>query len=214
VTGNPPPERRQNRRPHLFLSHRDVEPDRSVAKVICRALEHPGSAARVWIPVYRAVPDIRLGADVRKKIFPNIEASVGLVALWTSKTAEKPDWVLREIKYARRCGKLVALLVEPEVARPSGWPKYIEYYELEEFRSHSGWGWYARYAPDIQLAVIERLVDALRDFYVRGTYAMMRRSNPVARRTREIRKALRSRTENKRSGGDARRNVTAGSENP
>jgi hypothetical protein len=137
--------------------------------------------------VYQAKLDYQLGIDIRKKIFPHILSSVGLVALWTSKAAEKPDWVLREIKYAKRNGKLVALLVEPMVEPPTGWPKYIERFPLNEFGSGMTFG---QTSMHVQIRNVTRTIRALRAFYANGTLAEMRRTNPITKQVRVIRRTL------------------------
>jgi len=165
---------------HLFLSHRDIQPDNKIVFVIRWALEHPGEdgapfAGEAPIRVYQAKVDYQLGLDIRKKIFPNILSSVGLVALWTSQAAEKPDWVLREIRYARRHGKLVALLVQPGIDLPPGLPKYVEHFRLDEFGSDAGFG---NIPIPLQIQWITRTITALRPFYANGVRAETNRSGP------------------------------------
>jgi hypothetical protein len=144
---------------YLFFCYRDADPDRKVVGHLIREVPH--------IPFYRAVLDNEPTGDVRKKMYPRILDSIGVVGLWTSR-AEESRWIVSELRYARKNQKDPLLFRDgPQSGRPRGWPLLAIYHDLLEFNSPAGWGNenVSIYSDDVRSLTLKGPIDTLVKYY-------------------------------------------------
>lgn len=99
-----------------FISFKDPE-DEPLAMLAKKYFERAGLNA------YVATKDERVGSKLWKtKIPPAIRRSSGLLAIWTPRTAAKPENIVREISLANGYGVPVGMFLGDDAAPPVEYP--------------------------------------------------------------------------------------------
>lgn len=135
---------------YFFISHKDPE-NTIEAKSLDYYLE------KIGFKGYLAEEDRQPGRDLwHEKILPAIEKCAGLIAIWTEKTAQQPEAMLREIKYAQEKNKRIIPLVEKDLDIPDILKGQNEYANAKDTISE----------PDLV-----KLVEEIHQMYMSGIFS-------------------------------------------
>ena len=133
----------------FFISHKDPE-DTNIGQ----KLKH--FMGKLGLKGYLSEEDKRPGVDLwKEKIPPAVTASIGVVILWTSNAANKPENIYRELELAKSCRRRLIMAPEHGVPVPDGFPGGIEYLEFNPKN------------PD----ELKRLAISIYEEYCRGGYS-------------------------------------------
>lgn len=95
--------------------------------------------ARAGLRPYRASDDTQTGVDIWiRKIFPAIEASAGVLVIWTPNTAASPDSVLKEMLHAKERKIPTGLFLSSDSSPPAEYlSSVLEYYKFDPSAPHA-----------------------------------------------------------------------------
>ena len=106
---------------YFFISHKDPE-DTDLATKLDFYLRKIGLEGIV------SENDRRPGLDYwNEKIFPSIDYCLALIVIWTSNASKDYKNIFREVKYAKKNGKIIIPLIERGVAIPKLFENSNEY---------------------------------------------------------------------------------------
>lgn len=139
------------RRKLVFISH-VVPEDEEKARHVKTFLEKAGISGYMW------EEDTQPGAAYwPEKLFPKIDTSNGLVAIWSAATEAHPDGVRKEVDRARRARTPICKvypLVEQVGGHPTRLPLFSELFPTSDIE-------HLRFTPDELRRVIVSLVEAI-----------------------------------------------------
>ena len=112
-------------RSSYFISHKIPE-DTNLAQRLVHYLEKIGFGG------YNAESDRQPGQHIwNEKIYPTIDKSARLIVLWTAEAEKHPEFIKKEIQYAKKKGKRIMAFIEKDT-KPSGiLPNDTEYFEAD-----------------------------------------------------------------------------------